>query len=158
MGEQQGARDSRAEFRERADLCVLASSVEKVARGDRLLDAGVVAPGADQVELVAVHDADQLLAGILCRLEGTDLDEVLVAPGVRELGLLRRVAAGFRLGMGGREIHGPCRTRGPAHAVELPRALAFHPLYTASRVRWSPSGWKNLALLWSACACFSLGR
>lgn len=33
----------------------------------------------------------------------------------------------------------------------------FQPSYTASSVRWSPSGWWNLAFFWSACACFSLG-
>lgn len=29
---------------------------------------------------------------------------------------------------------------------------AFHASYTASRVRWSPSAWKNFAFFWSACA------
>ena len=33
--------------------------------------------------------------------------------------------------------------------------LFFQELYTANKVRWSPSGWWNLAFFWSAIACLS---
>jgi hypothetical protein len=42
------------------------------------------------------------------------------------------------------------------HASENPPA--FHPSYVASSVRWSPSGWSNLAFLASACVRMSHGR
>jgi hypothetical protein len=50
-----------------------------------LAHARVVLARADQVQLVPVHDCDQLLAHILRALHGARLDEVLVAPGVAEL-------------------------------------------------------------------------
>ena len=34
----------------------------------------------------------------------------------------------------------------------------FHAVYTASMVRWSPSGWWNFDFFASAWVCFSLGR
>ncbi len=38
-----------------------------------------------------------------------------------------------------------------SYAQGLENLDAFHASYTASSVRWSPSGWKNLAFFWSAC-------
>lgn len=44
-----------------------------------------------QVDFLPVHDAQHLLAYVLSSLQGPGLDEVLEAPGIRELVVLPRV-------------------------------------------------------------------
>ena len=83
--------DSEAYDRLVALLCVLPGGVKEVARSDSLGDAHVVTAGAGHVQLVSVHDSQQLFANVLCSLHGTLLDVVLHAPLAAELVVLPRV-------------------------------------------------------------------
>ena len=55
-----------------------------------------------------------------------------------------------------RRMHRACTKLSKHHGLE--NLDAAHPWYTASKVKWSPSGWKNFDRLLSACVCFSFGR
>ena len=75
-------------------LRVLFGRVHEKARCDRLADLCVVLAAGVQLELVPVHDGEQLLAHILGTAHGARLNEVLKAPGVGELGGCPRLVDG----------------------------------------------------------------
>mmetsp|Transcript_51401 Transcript_51401/g.159378 ORF Transcript_51401/g.159378 Transcript_51401/m.159378 type:complete len:415 (+) Transcript_51401:305-1549(+) len=65
-------------------LWITSARIPEVAGGDALADAVVVVAAGQDLELVAVHQCYQLLADVLRPPQGPGLDEVLVAPRVRE--------------------------------------------------------------------------
>ena len=71
-----------------AFLWVLACCMEEESRADGFPDLVVVTARADQVQFIAVHDLQQLLAHILRPLQTTTLNEVFMAPGVAEFAVL----------------------------------------------------------------------
>ena len=75
-------------------LRVLLGGVSEEARADCLLDARGRLAAGDDVQLVAVHDAEQLLADVLRPLQRPHLHKVLVAPRRRELVVLPGVVHG----------------------------------------------------------------
>eukprot|EP00162_Nutomonas_longa_P013791 comp21710_c0_seq1/m.48328 comp21710_c0_seq1/g.48328 ORF comp21710_c0_seq1/g.48328 comp21710_c0_seq1/m.48328 type:complete len:398 (-) comp21710_c0_seq1:968-2161(-) len=62
---------------------VLLGCIRKESSGDRHANAVVCAPARDNVELVAVHDCEQLLADVLGPLHRAALDKVVKAPRCR---------------------------------------------------------------------------
>mmetsp|Transcript_27535 Transcript_27535/g.59266 ORF Transcript_27535/g.59266 Transcript_27535/m.59266 type:complete len:276 (+) Transcript_27535:374-1201(+) len=68
-------------------LRILLRRVHEVARGDGLAHLRVVLARRDDLQLVAVHDSEQLLAHVLRLPHRPRLDEVLEAPRVGELGV-----------------------------------------------------------------------
>ena len=71
-----------------AFLWVFACSMKEEPRADSLADLVIVTPTCDKVQLVAVHNLQQLLAYILRSLQAATLNEVFMAPGVAELAVL----------------------------------------------------------------------
>mmetsp|Transcript_63743 Transcript_63743/g.137104 ORF Transcript_63743/g.137104 Transcript_63743/m.137104 type:complete len:424 (+) Transcript_63743:406-1677(+) len=65
-------------------LGITAASIAKVAGGDALPDPVVVIAASHNLELVPVHERDELLPDVLGAPQRPGLDEVLVAPGVGE--------------------------------------------------------------------------
>ena len=66
-------------------LRIFLGGVPEEARADCFLNPGGGLPTAYYVQLVSVHDSQQLLPHILSSLQSSLLDEVLVAPGGGEL-------------------------------------------------------------------------
>jgi len=130
--------------------------VDEVSRAHCFLHSVPVLPAALHLQVVPLHDGRQLLAYVLRATELARLDEVLEAKPARD----RRKDSRRR------QHEHQCQQRGRV-ACEMQRAVCStdwfenfavaQAWYTVSSVRWSPSGAKNLARFWSACACLSFG-
>ncbi len=81
----------------------------------------------------------------------------MARPSADGRGPMHAPAAHMRPSTGGGRAGGTCARRSErswmkfSYAQGLENLDAFQASYTASSVRWSPSGWKNLAFFWSAC-------
>ena len=75
-------------------LRILARRVAKEAAANRHLNARRRSTARDDVQLVSIHDAEELLSHVLGASKGARLNEILVAPGVRELVVLPRIVNG----------------------------------------------------------------
>lgn len=69
-------------------LRILLGCVPKVARADCPSDAVVVIPARDNIVLIPIHDAQQLLPNVRSVLHGSTLDKIVVRPRVGELACL----------------------------------------------------------------------